>query len=325
MKVIKQMIVMLGIFILMVLEALAMISVTTMRYHNELYYNTAVFLIQENTVDKVVIYDSYADIYFLESSHIVELPDRSTFVEFLQEEIEKGNGVRVKKAEISLETLAILLFICFILTCILAHMYMKEHDDFIKLFSISDIDDDDEMSEEERKIKAYHEAGHAVVANNLHQTECIEKISITPEENRGGSTVFNMRLCTKTDFEELLVITLAGRAAERVALNDIYVTSIYDLKEATKTAREMITIYGMDEEIGPISIYDEDSEEADLFGADLSNKIDIRTQEILKESEKKAIQILTVNKKMLDKIAEKLIEEKTLSGDELKIIMKAHM
>ena len=184
-------------------------------------------------------------------------------------------------------------------------------------------------SEEEKKIAAYHEAGHAIVCKSLPIVKSIENVSIDYKgDNDGGHTNFSIikkqKFITKTEIQNYIVLLLAGRAAERIALQEISSGASEYLENATVFAREMITMYGLDEEIGPISFEGDNANTIELFGTEIFNKIGDRIQKILKESEKKSERILIENREVLDRVAEELMESGTVSGEELEKIIEVY-
>lgn len=155
-------------------------------------------------------------------------------------------------------------------------------------------------SDEEKCIKAYHEAGHSVLVSILKSTNKIKKLSIIPQDNMSLNTMFEIEeLSTKTtdsEVEKMLLIMLGGRAAERVVVNNTFKTSNYDLEKATNLLTEFIKISNRPKE-------------------------EFCVQEILENLENKAIQILTENKKLLDKIAKELVEKGRIYGADIEYIM----
>jgi len=111
------------------------------------------------------------------------------------------------------------------------------------------------ISEREKRITAYHEAGHAVVAHFLPNADPVHKVSIIPRSRMGGYTRVlpeeDRFLWTKSQFEDNIAVFLAGHAAEKLVFSDISTGSESDLERATKLAREMVTTYGMSERLGP--------------------------------------------------------------------------
>ncbi len=177
------------------------------------------------------------------------------------------------------------------------------------------------VSEKERILTANHEAGHALVSLFLPTQATIKEVSIVPRGTAGGYTwhdnVEDKNYISKTEMEERLAVLLGGRAAEQIVLGDISTGASNDLEVATKTAREMIIYYGMDPDIGPISFNGSNSQEISFFGDDTLSHIGEKIKEVLKEAEKQAKEIINNNRTFLDKLAETLLMNETVSGEEI--------
>ena len=127
------------------------------------------------------------------------------------------------------------------------------------------------VSEKDKKLTAYHEAGHAIVSSQLETQKDIKEVSIIPRGVAGGYTMYKSNedkyYISKTEMEEKLVSLLGGRAAEKIALNDISTGASNDIEVATQIAKDMIVKYGMSDDLGPIYIDTEkDPYELQLFG-----------------------------------------------------------
>lgn len=177
------------------------------------------------------------------------------------------------------------------------------------------------VSEKERILTANHEAGHALVSLFLPTQATIKEVSIVPRGTAGGytwhDTVEDKNYISKTEMEERLTVLLAGRAAEQIVLGDISTGASNDLEVATKTAREMIIYYGMDSDIGPISFSGSNSQEISFFGNDTLSNIGLKMKEILKEAEKQAIEIINNNRTFLNELAQTLLMNETVTGEEI--------
>lgn len=177
------------------------------------------------------------------------------------------------------------------------------------------------VSEKEKKLTANHEAGHALVSLFLPTQATIKEVSIVPRGTAGGytwhDTIEDKNYISKTEMKERLAVLLAGRAAEEIVLGDISTGASNDLEVATKIARDMVIYYGMDSEIGPISFSGANSQEISFFGNNTLSNIGEKIKDILKEAEKQAKQIITDNRIFLDKLAETLIMNETISGEEI--------
>ena len=173
-----------------------------------------------------------------------------------------------------------------------------------------------DISDDVKKLTAYHEAGHAVVSKFLSTQNRVREVSIIPRGTAGGYTWHNISedkpYASKKELTEKLVVLLGGRAAEQIALGDISTGASSDLNVATRIAQNMICVYGMNDEIGPISI--EDSNQAVLYGGQAIGKAIAKS---IKDAESMATDILTKNRFFLNMVAEELLIKETISGDEL--------
>lgn len=177
------------------------------------------------------------------------------------------------------------------------------------------------ISEKERKLTANHEAGHALVSLFLPTQATIKEVSIVPRGTAGGytwhDTIEDKNYISKTELQERLIVLLGGRAAEEIVLGDISSGASNDLQVATKTAREMIIYYGMDKDIGPISFSGSNSQEISLFGDTTLSNIGTKIKDILKEAEEQAKEIINNNRSFLDTLADTLLKQETISGEEI--------
>lgn len=178
------------------------------------------------------------------------------------------------------------------------------------------------ISEKERRITAVHEAGHAILGHLLETQTDIKEVSIVPRGSAGGYTLHNATEDTmygsKKELQERLIVLLGGRAAENIVIGDISTGASNDLQVATQLAREMITVYGMDSEIGPISINNSTTSEREILGEDLFNRIGSKVSKMVKEAEEKATQMIKVNRQFLDELSELLLKNEKVSAEELK-------
>ena len=181
------------------------------------------------------------------------------------------------------------------------------------------------ISDKAKKIVAYHEAGHAIVTKFLSTQEKVKEISIIPRGKAGGytlhETVEDKNYVSKAELTDRLVVLLGGRAAEQIVLQDISTGASNDLMVATQTAQEMICIYGMNEEVGPISLVGTGNQ---MFGTETMNLIANLITQTVKKAEKTAIQILSEHRPLLDMVASALLEKETISGEELEVIVKTY-
>ncbi len=188
------------------------------------------------------------------------------------------------------------------------------------------------MSEEERRIIAYHEAGHAVVMQALPEADPVHKISIIPRGMAGGYTMSfpeedRMLVSRKKLFAELVSL-LGGRAAEELVFDDITSGAASDLERVTQLARTMVTRFGMSESLAPMTFGK--SEGLIFLGRDLhemrdyseavAQRIDEEVQKLVRKAYDKAKAILTQYRDILDRVAQALLEKETLTREEFEAI-----
>lgn len=190
------------------------------------------------------------------------------------------------------------------------------------------------ISEKEKRLVAYHEAGHAIVAYNLPHTDKLHKISIIPRGRAGGYTLLlpeeDRNYITRSYMLDEVTTLLGGRVAEAMVLKDISTGAQNDLERASNILRKMITEYGMSDELGPLT-YGHKSEEV-FLGRDISRDrnysdaiayaIDKEASQYMENSYKKAESILAANMDKLNLVAGLLIEKETVDADEFETIMK---
>ena len=205
-------------------------------------------------------------------------------------------------------------------------IYNEDVDEALKKITVGLKKSGRVISEAERKLTAIHEAGHAIVAHELDSQCSIKEISIVPRGNAGGYTWQNQiearSYISQKEMKEKLQVLLAGRVAEQIQLCDISSGASNDLEVATRIAREMVTIYGMDDDIGPISLNGLNRSEIGLFGEKNLSDIGSKLSKILKEAESKAKEILTRERDILIAVSEELLEKETISGEELDNIFR---
>ncbi len=188
------------------------------------------------------------------------------------------------------------------------------------------------ISEKERRLTAYHEAGHAVVARLLPNTDPVHLISIIPRGRAGGFTMIlpkeDKYYMSKTEMEETLVHLLGGRVAEKLVLNDISTGAQNDLERATKIARDMVTHYGMSEKLGPMT-YGTDTDQVFLgrdltrsrnYSEEVASAIDKEMRSIIDKAYHTAEKLLKENIDKLHRVAEALLEKETLNAEEFEEI-----
>ncbi|MEI7688569.1 MAG: ATP-dependent zinc metalloprotease FtsH [Candidatus Nomurabacteria bacterium] len=191
------------------------------------------------------------------------------------------------------------------------------------------------LSKEEKEITAYHEAGHALVASILPHADPVHKVSIVSRGSAGGYTLklplVERRLQSKKEFLDDIAMSLGGYVAEEMVFGDITTGPSNDLQVATSLARAMVTRWGMSEEIGPIAL--ESDGGRTMFGQGVNDKeyservsalIDGEVSKIMNNAFAVAKKVLTEKRKVLDAIANKLIEVETLEQAEYNEIIVAN-
>ncbi len=192
-------------------------------------------------------------------------------------------------------------------------------------------------SESDRKLVAYHESGHAVLGLKLNNASTVHKVTIIP---RGGAGGYNMmlpseeKICsTKTDLLEQITGLLAGRVAEEVVFGEITTGAENDFSKATKIARSMVTEYGMSD-LGPIQLEQQegsvflgrDYNKSRNFSNEVAHEIDTEMRKIIDACYQKAQKILKENRKLLDLIANTLLEYETLTKEQIDYLVEnGHM
>ena len=181
------------------------------------------------------------------------------------------------------------------------------------------------ISEPERRLTAFHEAGHAVVAACLPNTDPVHQVTIMPRGRAGGFTMIlpkeDRYYVTKTDMEEQLIHLLGGRVAEKLVLGDISTGASNDLERATAIARDMVSRYGMTDAIGPVNFSNGDEVflgrdygTRQNYSEELAAKIDAEMRRILDEAFSRAEELLKEHMDQLTIVAEALLEVETLDG-----------
>ena len=186
------------------------------------------------------------------------------------------------------------------------------------------------MTEREKDLVAFHEAGHALAAKLLPNVDPVQKVSIIPRGRMGGYTLMlpeeDRFFRTKSEILDNVVVTLAGRVAEEITFDEISTGAENDLNKVTKLVRRMITQYGMSEELGPLSLGSR-REETVFLGRDLGHDrdyseevaalIDREVRRIVDESYERARTLLIDNRDKLIRLANALKEKETLEGAEI--------
>jgi cell division protease FtsH len=185
----------------------------------------------------------------------------------------------------------------------------------------------------EKKVLAYHEAGHALVQDKLPNTDPVHKVSIVARGMSLGYTIAmpeqDRYLYTQDKFEDEIAGMLAGRAAEEMVFGDRWTGASDDLERATKMARKMVTAYGMSEKLGPLTFGDRDElvflgreiAEQRNYGEQVAEEIDNEVRRIIEQAYERARGILSGYRDRLDALARRLIEIETLDRQEFKSIV----
>ena len=187
------------------------------------------------------------------------------------------------------------------------------------------------ISEEERKLTAYHEAGHAVVMKSLPKSDPVHQITIIPRGMAGG---FTMSLPEKDQFFETkgnmlnsIKHLLGGRVAEQLKLDDISTGASNDLERATQIARSMITEYGFSEKLGPVSFNSggevflgKDFSTRQNYSETIASEIDMEIRSILEDSYAETIRILQEHDDALERVAQALLLVETLDGTQFEAL-----
>ena len=182
------------------------------------------------------------------------------------------------------------------------------------------------LSKEERRIVSYHEVGHALLTALQKDAEPVQKITIVPRTMGALGYVMQVPeeekyLNTKKELEAMLVVSLAGRAAEEIVFDTVTTGAANDIEQATRIARAMVTQYGMSEKFGLMGLATQENQY--LTGRTVLNcgdataaEIDTEVMKMLKDAYAEAKRLLSENRDALDKIAEFLIEKETITGKE---------
>jgi cell division protease FtsH len=191
------------------------------------------------------------------------------------------------------------------------------------------------MSEKEKKVVAYHESGHTLVAKLLPGADPVHKVSII---SRGMALGYTLQLplddkylTSRADILNRLAILLGGRAAEQLTFDEITTGAADDLSKATVYATRMVTEFGMSERIGPLSLKKPDQEmflgrdmnKGSGYSENTAQLIDEEVKRIVTDAQTKARELLTSNKKILDDLATKLFDREVLNGDDIDAILLA--
>jgi cell division protease FtsH len=190
------------------------------------------------------------------------------------------------------------------------------------------------MTEEERRITAYHEGGHALVAHALPHTDPVHKVTIMPRGRALGYTMVlpdeDRYAVTRNQMLDQLAYTMGGRAAEELIFHDPTTGASNDIEKATNLARAMVTQYGMTQRLGAIKLGISDSQP--FLGRDYGHQrdysenvaaiVDSEIREMIENAHQEAFDVLVANRETLDRLVEELLENETLNKEEIAAIFK---
>ena len=190
------------------------------------------------------------------------------------------------------------------------------------------------VTENEKRLTAYHEAGHAVCTYYCPTQDKVHHITIIPRGSAGGFTMslpdHDKNYRSKTEMEETLVVLLGGRVAEKVVLDDISTGASNDIERATNVARSMVTRYGFSEKLGPI-VYGTNDAEVFLgrdyshgrnYSENIAAEIDAEIRELVETAYESARNILETHRDCLERVAQYLINNEKMDGDLFEKLMK---
>ncbi|MBO7369260.1 MAG: ATP-dependent zinc metalloprotease FtsH, partial [Clostridia bacterium] len=189
------------------------------------------------------------------------------------------------------------------------------------------------VTEPDKRLTAFHESGHAILAKLLPHCDPVQEVSIIPRGMAGGYTMTRPdnddAYMTKSKLLDEIVMSMGGRAAEEIVIKEVTSGPSSDINHVTRIARKMVTTFGMNEKIGPVNYGDN---EEIFVGRDFQTKapyseqtakdIDEEVRKIINDGYSKAVRLLTENRKYLDTMARVLIERETIYTDEVNMIME---
>lgn len=187
--------------------------------------------------------------------------------------------------------------------------------------------------EKERQIVAYHEAGHAIVSHYTDELYPVNMITIVPRGRAGGFTEYlpkeDFNYTTKSMMENMLKSLLGGRIAEEIIFKDISTGASNDIERATELAKNMVTVYGMSEKLGPVC-YDNEGENVfigrdygrtKVYSEEVQYAIDQEIKDFILKAKEEATQILLEHKDTLEKLAQTLLEKETINRQEFLAVL----
>ena len=220
----------------------------------------------------------------------------------------------------------------------LTEVSMDEVNDAIERVMAGPEKKDRVMSEKRKRLVAYHEAGHALVGALMPDYDPVQKISIIPRGNAGGLTFFTPSeermesgLYSRAYLQNQMAVALGGRVAEEIVYGEDEVTTgaSNDLQQVARVARQMVTRFGMSDKLGPVALgrsqggmfLGRDIAAERDFSEETAAAIDEEVSELVAEAYRRATAVLTVNRPVLDELAERLVEKETVDAEELQELL----
>ncbi|MEB3271300.1 MAG: ATP-dependent zinc metalloprotease FtsH3 [Synechococcus sp.] len=215
---------------------------------------------------------------------------------------------------------------------------MDEVNDAIERIMAGPEKKDRVMSDRRKRLVAYHEAGHALVGALMPDYDPVQKISIIPRGNAGGLTFFTPSeermesgLYSRAYLQNQMAVALGGRVAEEIVYGEDEVTTgaSNDLQQVARVARQMVTRFGMSDRLGPVALgrsnggmfLGRDIASERDFSEDTAAAIDEEVSELVAEAYRRATEVLTANRPVLDRLAEMLVDRETIDADELQELL----
>lgn len=219
----------------------------------------------------------------------------------------------------------------------LTEISMDEINDAVDRVLVGPEKKDRVMSDKRKKLVAYHEAGHALVGALLPDYDPVQKVTIIPRGRAGGLTWFlpsEDRMQSRAYLQNQMAVALGGRIAEEIVFGDSEVTTgaSSDLQQVAQIARQMVTRFGMNENLGPLALGRSNgnmflgrelASERD-FSEETAAMIDSEVGKLVEQAYQRAKQLLTDNRHILDLIAQSLIERETIDSEELQVIINTN-
>ena len=188
------------------------------------------------------------------------------------------------------------------------------------------------VTESDKRITAYHESGHAILAKLMPKCDEVHEVTIIPRGQAGGYTLTrpdtDNQYMSKNKLLDELVMTMGGRAAEELIIKDYTSGASADIKQASKIARAMVTELGMSEKIGPVNYGGDDQifvgrdyQTRTSYSEAMAKLIDEEVENLIKAAHEKAVNTLKENKDLLDRMARVLVERETIYSDEVQMLV----